>query len=51
MVLVFGPFAGPNTTVGVDNKGGVDGTFQLITVFGVVEVPVARMVGVLHIRV
>ena len=52
VVLVFGPLEGiPITTVGVDNSGGVLGTPQLITVLAVVELPVARTVGVRQVSV
>ena len=51
MVLVGGPFTGPMTQVAVDSNGGVEGTPQLITVLAVVEDPVARTVGFLHVRV
>ena len=52
MVLVFGPFAGsPITSVGVDKLGGVDGTFHVILVNGVVVVPVAITVGLKQVNV
>ena len=51
VVLVGGPFTGPITQVGVERLGGTEGTSQDITVFPVVELPVARTVGVLHNKV
>lgn len=51
VVLVGGPFTGPITQVGVDKLGGTDGTSHEITVFPVVDVPVASTVGVLQSKV
>jgi hypothetical protein len=52
LVLVFGPFAGsPITKVGVDKLGGVDGTFHVMLVNGVVVVPVAITVGLKQVNV
>jgi hypothetical protein len=51
VLLVAGPVTGPTIIVGDGITGGVDGTIQLITAFAVVEVPVARTVGLKQVSV
>jgi hypothetical protein len=50
-VEVGGPFGGPRITVGELMREGVEGTFQLISVLKVVDVPEAKSVGLLQVSV
>ena len=50
-MFVLGPVGVPIIIVGLNIEGGIDGTNQFITELAVDEVPVAKSVGLKHVKV